>query len=170
MLISDAALPLAAGHLRQAGWLRQAVRPQTEGAGVSRLSQEKSECECKRLQDVGLGHVLGLRIRGSLRIHGLVIFACSREAESASFFSSAVSAADGPAVPKVTQPSLRGWCEKEAPVRGGLPRLRRCQLYIRRMRRFHSLRRPRPSPAAKSLEAPGAGSASAAHHSILSIG
>lgn len=33
MLISDAALPLAAGHLRQAGWLRQAVRPQTEGAG-----------------------------------------------------------------------------------------------------------------------------------------
>lgn len=119
MVISDAALPLAAGHLRQAGWPRQAVRPQTEGAGVSRLSQEKSERKCKRLQDVGLGHDLGLQIRGSLRIHGLVIFACSGEAESASFFSSAVSAADGPAVPKVTQPSRRCLCEKEAPVREG---------------------------------------------------
>lgn len=56
------------------------------------------------------------------------------------------------------------------PVRGGLLRLRRCHLCIRRMRKFHSLSRPRPSLAATRLEALGAGSVSAAHLSILSIG
>lgn len=82
-----------------------------------------------------LGHDLGLRIRGYLRIHCLVSFACSGETGCATFFSAAVSAADGPRCPDGP------WClcEKEEPVRVGLPRLRRYRLCIRRMRRFHSL-------------------------------
>lgn len=53
---------------------------------------------------------------------------------------------------------------------GGLPRLRKFHPCTRRKRSVHSLSRLRPSLAATSLEALGAGSGSAAHHSILSIG
>lgn len=84
-------------------------------------------------------------------------------------FQLAVSAADGPAVPTVTPAILWCLCQKEEPVQnGGFLRLRR--YHVLRMRRFHSLSGSRPSLAAASLQAPGAGSVSAAHHSILSIG
>lgn len=58
--------------------------------------------------------------------------------------------------------------EEESVQNGNRLRLRRYHLL--RMRRFHSLSGSRPSLAATSLQAPGAGSVSAAHHSILSIG
>lgn len=127
--------------------------------------QETRDCD-KRNQIVrlGLGRDLGLRIEGSLRILSSEL-CVQRRGGMRILLQLCCFSSRWPRCPE----SHSGY--PAVPVReGGLPRLRRYRLCLRRMRRFHSLSRPRPSLAATSLEAPGAGSVSAAHHSILSIG